>query len=234
MIPAALTAFAALALAGCVSLGQDNGPPPDPTAADVVDARRAATRRADAALDEAARALEGRIVARTSTDECYEGQNNYKVHDGYDHRCTLRRAVVVGFDGDFRERIDVFDRRLFAAGWDCGGVGCGETNAELVEEYWDFRKPEYGGNDPPISVLPTTSFYQRDGLYIDVGYVSATHPSGRVVLDGWHRRQRGGLFTSYERPRPFDADAVLARVARYDYAVALAFEADYFEDDDIG
>ena len=230
----ALLAPLCLVLSACVGPGEDNGPPPDPFAPDVVEARKAATSRADAALDEAAADLEGRIVARTSTDECYSGQNNYKVSDGFDHRCTLRRAVVVGFDGDFRERISAFDQRLFGEGWDCGGIPCDPTYSGLVEEYWDFRKPEYGGNDPPISVLPTATSYQRDGLYLDVGYVSARHRSGRTVLEGWHRRQRGGLFESFERTRPFDVDTVLERIAPYDYAVALAIETDYLDDTDFG
>lgn len=230
--PAALVPIC-LVLSGCVSLGEDNGPPPDAMSDEIVAARERASAQADRALTEAATALDGRILARTTTDACYEGENNYKRREGYDHRCTLRRAAVVGFDGDFRKRIAAFDRELFAAGWDCP-LPCSETNSDLVEEYWEFRKPEYGGNDPPISILPTTGPYGRDGLYLGVGYVSDSHRSGRAVLDDWHRRRRGGLFESYEQSRPLDVDAVLARVARFDYAVALAVETDYFEDDDIG
>jgi hypothetical protein len=200
---------------------------------EVSGARMIATNVADEALADAVVALGGRVVGRTSADACYEGQNNWKVHDGYDHRCTLRRAVVVAFDGDFRKRIALFDERLFAAGWDYGALPCDETNSELVEEYWDFRKPEYGGNDPPISVLPTTSYYQRDGLYLDIDWVSSDR-SGRSTLDDWHRRQRGGYFESFEHSRPFDVDAVLSRVGSFDYAVALAVETDYFEDVEIG
>ena len=224
---------ASLAGCGTILAGEDPGPPPDPLAPEVVDARVVATKAADAALADAAAALGGRVVARTSADACYRGQNNYKVHDGYDHRCTLRRAVVVAFDGDFRKRIALFDERLFAAGWGCYGDPCPETLSGLVEEYWDFRKPEYGGNDPPISVLPTPSSYQRDGLDLHVAYVSPNR-SGRSTLDDWHRRRRGGLFESFEQSRPFDVDAVFARVARFDYAVALAIETAYYEDTEIG
>jgi hypothetical protein len=218
-------------VAGCGGiLGEDNGPPPDAMAPEIVDARELATDTADAALAEAAAALGGRVVARTSADACYDGQNNWKVHDGYDHRCTLRRAAVVAFDGDFRRRIARFDERLFAAGWQCP---CADTLSAKVEEYWEFRKAEYGGQDPPITRLPTTTMYQRDPLYLDVQYAGDDR-AGRSSLEGWHRRDRGGIFTSFDESRPLDVEEVLRRAASSEYVVALAIETDYFEDDDLG
>jgi hypothetical protein len=171
-----------------------------------------ATEAVDKALDSAVAAVGGKIVARASEDDCYRGQNNYKVHDGYDHRCTIRRAVVAGFDGDFRQRIRVLDRRLFAAGWGCYRDPCPETLSGNVDEYWDLRKQEYGGAEPPVGA----------------------DRAGRGTLGRFHPRMRGGLFTSYERTRPFDAEAALERASRFGYVVAFAIETDYFEDSDVG
>jgi hypothetical protein len=213
--------------------GEDNGPPPDPLAAPIREARAAATKAADEALEDAASAVGGTVVARASEDDCYEGQNNYKVHDGYDHRCTIRRAVVAGFDGDFRERIRLLDRRLFAAGWGCYRDPCPETLSGNVDAYWDLRKQESGGGDPPISSLPTTSPYERGDQYLDVAYIGHDRGS-RATLERFHRRMRGGLFTSYERARPFAVDAALERASRHEYVVAFAVETDYFEDTDVG
>jgi hypothetical protein len=213
--------------------GEDNGPPPDPLAAPIREARAAATKAADEALEDAVSAVGGTVVARASEDDCYEGQNNYKVHDGYDHRCTIRRAVVAGFDGDFRERIRLLDRRLFAAGWGCYRDPCPETLSGNVDAYWDLRKQESGGGDPPISSLPTTSPYERGDQYLDVAYIGHDRGS-RATLERFHRRMRGGLFTSYERARPFAVDAALERASRHEYVVAFAVETDYFEDTDVG
>jgi hypothetical protein len=58
--------------------------------------------------------------------------------------------------------------------------------------------------------------------------------TGRHWLGGWHRRQRGGLFTSFERSQPLDVDGVLSRADAFEYVVALAIETDYFEDRDFG
>ncbi len=175
-----------------------------------------------------ASALDGAIVGRASSDECYEGQQNYKVNDGYAHRCTIRRTLAVSFDGDFRERIARFDTRLFSAGWGCHRVPCDETLSGKVEEYWDLRAGEVGGGTFPISRLPSSVNYERDDLYLYVDYAGAD-PTGRSWIEGAHRRRRGGLFESYERTRPLAVTAVLSRAAPYDHVVVLAIESDYFE-----
>lgn len=183
---------------------------------------------ADRALDDAVEQLGGRVVGRASDDACYSGQNNWKVHDGYDHRCTIRRGVVVGFDGDFRQRIVALDERLLDAGWLCYAKPCDETLTSLLREYWAFRAAQYGGRPFPISVLPSSVPYEREGLFLEIDYVGAD-PSGRGSLEGFHRRQRGGFSASYERSRPLDVAAVLDRGESFAYLVALAVERDYFE-----
>jgi hypothetical protein len=223
-----------LVLSGCLGLGEDSGPPPDPTAPDVVAARKDATARADAALDEAVEALGGRVVGRARSDSCYRGQNNYKVHEGYDHRCTVRRAAAVAFPGDFRRRIARFDRRLFGAGWGCSPTPCLETHSGNVEEYWDDRASYYGSQRFPISTLPPAAgLYQRDGLYLQLRYGGADR-TGRHWLESLQRRARGSLFESYATSTPLDVDAVLARAGREAYVVGLAVETDYVDDTDFG
>ena len=219
-----------LALAGCGGLlgSDDPGPPPDATSEAVAAARVDAVAVADRALDEVVEKLGGTVVGRASDDACYQGQNNWKVDDGYGHRCTVRRAVIVSFDGDFRQRIAAFDERLFDAGWRCYSDPCHETLTSLLREYWDSRAAQYGDATFPISSLPTPSSYDRDGLELQFNYAGAD-PSGRSSLQDWHRRRRGGVFESYERSRPLDVAAVLARGESFAYLVALAVERDYFE-----
>ena len=231
--------FLSLSAAGCgdILYGEENGPPPDPLTPEVVVARVLATKAADDALADAVAALDGAVVGRASSDECYEGQNNYKRREGFDHRCTLRRAVAVGFEGDFRRRIAQLDDRLFAAGWGCYRDPCPETLSSMVDEYWEFRKPEFGGEDPAITTLPTPSMYRKDALFFDTHYaLDAKHaiPSGRSWLESAHRRRLGGLRTSYRVVRPLDVEAVVNRGARFAFVVVLAVETTYFEDLDIG
>ena len=202
-----LIAVLCAALAGC---GPD--PPPDPGASDLSAARKDATARAEDELD----------------DACYAGQNNWKVHDGYDHRCTIRRVAAVTFAGDFRKRIARLDRRLFASGWGCTPTPCHDTNAGLLEESWSSRAAHYGTQDFPISSLPTATGYEKDRLYFDLRYAGA-EPVDRGVIEDWHRRRRGGLFESFRVPRPLDVDAVVRNGRDSRYLVLLAVDADYFD-----
>jgi hypothetical protein len=217
-----------LALSLCTVLaGCGPGPPPDPDAEDVAAARKDATARADVELGRAVEALGGKLVGTGSDDACYRGQNNWKVHDGYDHRCTVRRVAAVTFDGDFRRRIAGFDKRLFADGWGCVPSPCRDTNARLVEEYWPSRAAYYGP-DFPISTLPTVPDYEKDGLHLDVQYAGADR-AGRAWIEDWHRRRRGGVFDSFREPHSLDTGAVLRSGRDARYLVLLAVETDYFE-----
>lgn len=92
LVPLALLAVLAWSFSG----GWD-GIRPQPQAGDrrVVRARE----RAAAPLDRATRAtlpvVGGAELVRARTDECREGQNNWKIHDGYKLRCELTDVVVV-------------------------------------------------------------------------------------------------------------------------------------------
>ena len=211
--------------------GEDNGPPPDPLAAPIQEARAVATKAADEALEHAVSAVGSwRGRRRTTATRARTTTRSTTA------TTTAARSVArwsPGFDGDFRERIRLLDRRLFAAGWGCYRDPCPETLSGNVDAYWDLRKQEYGGADPPISSLPTTSEYERGDQYLDVAYVGPDR-GGRATLGRFHRRMRGGLFTSYERARPFDVEAALERASRFRYVVAFAVETHYFEDSDVG
>src|SRR5688572_20587591 len=135
-----------LLFTGCEIMGPSgpSGPPPDPLSTEIVELRDQGTRRADRAVAQAAGLLGGKVVGRASNDQCWEGQRNWKVDEGFDYRCAARRVVVVGFDSDFRKRIARFDRRVFAAGWLCDY----KCNSELVDEYWNLRKAERVKDEP--------------------------------------------------------------------------------------
>jgi hypothetical protein len=41
------------------------------------------------------------LVARQTSTECREGQNNWKVKDGYRLKCSAHSTVYLGWDGDY-------------------------------------------------------------------------------------------------------------------------------------
>lgn len=85
----------------------------------VVTARRAAgdelSELTSRTLDAAA---PGRELARIRFDDCQQGQNNWKRHDGYTLRCELAESVVLSAtDVDVTTAGRRLDRALRAAGW---------------------------------------------------------------------------------------------------------------------
>jgi hypothetical protein len=42
-----------------------------------------------------------KVVARQTSTECREGQNNWKVKDGYRLKCSAHSTVYLGWDGDY-------------------------------------------------------------------------------------------------------------------------------------
>ncbi|MEO7745737.1 MAG: hypothetical protein ABIV05_05865 [Actinomycetota bacterium] len=91
VIPLALLA----ALAWSFSGGWD-GIRPQPQAGDrrVVRARERAAAPLDRLTASTLPVVGGAELVRARTDECREGQNNWKIHDGYKLRCELTDVVV--------------------------------------------------------------------------------------------------------------------------------------------
>jgi hypothetical protein len=230
-----LVAVSSFVLSGCGFPSDPpapSGPPPDAKSKSIVELRRDGTRDADQALADAATMLGAEIVGRASNDRCWEGQRNWKVDDGYDYRCSLLRALVVGFDGDFRGRIARFDQRLFASGWECDLVFECESNSEFVEGYWKLRSAERVKGQPfPIWKLPTKSDgYARGDVRLYVEYASTVAGSTHR-LESATSMSQSGLRRFYEDERPFDVQAVLAAGRRYPYLVALSTEIDYYTEE---
>jgi hypothetical protein len=221
----------AVLLTGCVEVmgpSGPSGPPPDPMGAEIVSLRESGARKADRALAQATRLLGGEVLGRASNDRCWEGQRNWKVDDGYDYRCALRRVVVVGVDGDFRKLIARFDRRLFAAGWECGRYGSScESNSFLANDYWEMRRAERIPGQPyPVWKLPTKSDgYARGDLDLLVDYAGTVRHSTFALESATHMFYG---FPFHEDDRPLDVAAVVADGKPYPALVVVVTEIDYF------
>lgn len=113
----------------------------------------------DALTRETLAAVGGRELARVRFDDCQQGQNNWKIHDGYTLRCELTDSVVLApaRAGDVTALAAELDRALQRAGWRPLGV----RNEMTVPD------------DPNLSYLRATrtGHYQRgdDRHQLDVG-----------------------------------------------------------------
>jgi hypothetical protein len=195
-------------------------------AAAVTEARIRVADRMTTALDEVASSIDGEVLGRSSIDECYAGQRNWKVDTGYDHRCSLVTGVLIGTDGDFRARMLDLDRSLEELGWLSHD---GEWPGQLVDEYWDLRAAESPDGDVPLGRLPGPLSVVRDGLRIRFAYTDADDDAGLRRLDRFHQTTVWccGL-PFHEDRRPLDlAQITRARTPRF--LVLAIVEGHYVE-----
>ena len=119
-----LAALAALGLLAWAFSGGWDGlrPHAQPTDREVATARAAArdhlTRLTTAVLRSVQRGAAGSELARVRFDQCRQGQNNWKIHDGYTLRCELADSVVVSpAQGDVSAVAGRLDAELRSDGW---------------------------------------------------------------------------------------------------------------------
>lgn len=211
----------AVAMVGCGESG-----PPDPLATAVVESRTAAASELTEAVDEVASSIGGEVLARSSVDECYAGQRNYKVDTGYNHRCSLIVGALVGTDGDFRSTMTDVDRSLRDLGWETND---GEWPGQLVNRYWELRAGEHPDGRVAISRLPGPNTLHRDDLRMRFAYGDVESTRGLGAIDG---RQRVTPWCCglpfYEDRQLIDLDRVVRSNAD-EHLVFVTVEGHYLE-----
>ena len=215
-------AATALIVGGCGILSS----PPDPASDEIVAARDEQTQLMDSALSEAAAKLPGAVIGRSSVDQCYEGQRNWKVDTGYDYRCSLLISVLIGLDGDFRAQMLQFDKSLRELGWESDN---GEWPGGLVDDYWELRSGEGPDGHVQLDQLPGPFGVRRDELRILFSYGSSNDEGGLATID---RGQQATPWCCglplYESQAIQDVDRVVAE-APHDHFVLITVEGHYYE-----
>ena len=220
-LPCWLT-VAAMLFGGCAIFSS----PPDPMSNAVVEARAEQTQLMKDALSEVADELDGEVIGQSSVDQCYEGQRNWKVDTGYDHRCSLLIGVLIGLDGDFRAQMLDLDSSLRELGWESDN---GEWPGGLVDDYWDLRSGENLDGHVRLDRLPGPYGVRRDDLRLLFDYGSPTDERGLERID---RRQKVTLWCCglplYEDKDLLDVSQAVGAAPR-DHLILITVEGHYFE-----
>lgn len=150
LVPLALAAWFFWSFSG----GWDGiRPQPEPDDRQVVRARERAPQPLDRRTAATLADVGGAEIARARTDECRQGQNNWKIHDGYKLRCELTDVVVLTAPAArVREAAARLDARLRAAGYQpmYDGAGLAEPNSGGILEKGSYHGPN---GDLGIEVL---------------------------------------------------------------------------------
>jgi hypothetical protein len=178
-----------------------------------------------------------RVVANTDLayyetskdDACYDGVNNFKISDGYAHRCRLRVTRFYGFDGDFRQKMIDFEKGIIAAGWHFelgNGDGRYTHPSDSMESYmlvyYDTRP--YGTVDHVAGPLG----YSKGAFDLRIKWAERNTTDRRSLKD--LQSVTENMTRYYKQQSLQDVDDLFRRVTRdHRYVLAIAIEGNYFE-----
>lgn len=198
----------------------------DPSDRQVVAARREARGSLDTltarALGAVGASVAGREAAKVRYDQCRQGQNNWKIHDGYTLRCELSDSVVARpASGDVTSVAARLDAGLRGDGWAPTGVRdemtqdarAGDASVVLT------RTGAYHRPDDDRLTLTVVVTVRPDHVWGDLPYDPGVRVEGD--LDAYRRALQG------PDPTPSAAQPGRAPAPR----IVVHTSVRYFEDD---
>jgi hypothetical protein len=260
----AIAIFAVLAtvtLSGCMALFFSGGigniirnakPAPNVDGRRITRARLTATEEIEAVLAFLDARTPFTSYATSTDDRCYKGENDWKISEGYAHRCTVRITRFYGISGDFRAHTIGLEDLLASSGWQLPRSLSPElppaTFREVFTTYYDVycngpRLAVFGSDhipQPPceVSRLPRSAShgYRKGDLVLWIE--SAEGAAGdHFMMDLTQRVPVGGTFKEhdrkfnlYEKKNLQDVEAVVADItASHMYVLSVTVQKTYFE-----
>lgn len=208
---------------------------PNPESSNLVSKRNAARNSINSSFTELDSKIGFTSYAVATHDRCYEGQNNWKVHDGYAHRCTYRVTKFYGFNGDFRQKIINFEQQIMNSGWK-PAYSSGFPIKEIMEQYYD----KYYGPDKTtprnfpegylVSSLPTpTSGYLKDKNVLEVEYAEKA-TEDLFQIEYAQNVSRDTLIETYDKKDFQDINLIFQKITQEDkFILVISIQEDYFE-----
>ncbi len=260
----AIAAFAAvviLTLAGCATLLLSGGagnairnlkPAPNVEGRTIARKRLRATKELEAALAALDSGTGFTSYATSTDDRCYKGENNWKIKDGYAHRCTVRMTRFYGLSGDFWAHMLGLEHLLASDGWLLPRSTYAQlppaTFREVLAKYYNVycNGPQiavFGSSriDPPaceISELPRnrSDGYKKGNVVLWIECMErgdSTPPMiglMQIVPIGGLFKERDRRFNLYQKTNLQDAEAqILEITASHRYVLSVTVQNTYFE-----
>lgn len=206
---------------------------PDPKSRSVTERRKIVKADIKSEFDQLGVSFLHAQTADSVYDNCYKGQNNYKVKEGYAHKCDYRVTRYYGFNGDFREKMLTLEQDLFNLDWKT--TGDKNQLSYYIFNYYD----EYSDNDSqigassesayPVSSLPEVyDGYSKNGIGIDIAYGEKDSKDIYWLesAQGWSRH---GL-PFFEDKDFIDVKAAFTEISKNNkYVIAISLEKNYFQ-----
>ncbi len=151
-------------------------PEPNPNSSAINANREAATARINQSFEALQNILHYHDYETATHDLCSRGSSSWKRSDGYAYRCSLRITKFYGFNGDFRQQMLDFERKIISLGWEPPVYRSDNPMEKMLEEYYDHYTT-YQSGDLVVSNLPSSDCrYQLGGLSLELEFAEkATH-----------------------------------------------------------
>lgn len=170
--------------------------------------------------------------ATSSHDRCYKGQNNWKVKDGYAHRCDYRITKYYGFSGDFRQEMLGFDQKLLSIGW--SHTDNGLTMSKMFVNYYDVNygpdksRPRNFPEGYLVSSLPTPG-YRKDNQRMELEFAER---DTKDLFGIEYAQEVSGdtLFETYENKKFQDVKALFRQITKDNrFVIVTSLQENYFQ-----
>ena len=225
----ALTFFYVVLNGGVYGTILNMKPRPNPDSPGVKRDRTKLEADLDAAFQRVAANTDFAYYETSKDDACYDGVNNFKIHDGYAHRCTLRVTRFYGFDGDFRQKMIDFEKGIIATGWHFElGNGDGrythptDSMASYMLIYYDTRP--YGTVDHVAGPLG----YSKGAFDLRIKWAEKNTTDRRALQ--YLQSATDNMSRYYKQQSLQDIDDLFSRITRdHRYVLAIAIDGNYFE-----
>jgi len=138
----------------------------------VINAKReAATEEVNQSFDELQNILHYNYYETATGDFCFEGRDSSWKTSGSAGGCSLEITKFYGFDGDFRQQMIDFEKKIRSIGWTLAPYNPDDSMEKMLEHYYDPPTGTYYSRYHDVSELPTPGPYVKGSLTLHLDYV---------------------------------------------------------------
>lgn len=208
----------------------DLKPAPNPESSSIVAKRNVAKDSISNSFIELERQIGFSSYATSTHDRCYKGQNNWKVKDGYAHRCDYRLTKYYSFNGDFRQEMLGFDQKLLSLGWSPNGLTMSKMFVNYYDVYYgqDKSRPRNFPEGYLVSSLPTPG-YSKDSQRMELEF--AERDTKDLFGIEYTQEVSGDTsFETYENKNFQDIKTLFQKIIKDNkFVIVISLQQNYFQ-----
>lgn len=215
---------------GWESLVLNHTPAPDQDRPDVAAKRAEARATAEAALS----GLNGSSVLTPGPASysayCERGQNNFKVHEGYRHSCSVVTARFYTWKGPFPAMARALDKELTAAGWAFDEY---EGGLPLLAKQYEAGRNPHQNPTPGVPVVldfadSWSTCYEKAERHVCFAFADRNTDlaSQSDFFDFTQRRDAGGSWSYTENRETVDSRSTITHLLEQSDGVLFATDSE--------